>query len=181
MSSSCAPCMRGDHLECDTSNQKITAWFCACWAGGHSNAPLLQFEVPGTPQPQGSKIANRFGGGVREANKKLAPWRSAAMAAAADEMGNAQPLTVPVAVTAHFYFARPRSHYGTGRNAETVKLSSPLKHCQKPDLDKLLRALGDALTQGGVLRDDSQIVKYDTGKHWTLGAPNTWVVLDLAD
>jgi len=180
--SSCPPCLRGDHLECDTSNQRLSAWYCACWAGGHdATAPLLQLQIAGTPQPQGSKIANRFGGGVREANKKLAPWRSAAIAAIATEMGNAQPLTVPVSIAAEFYFARPRSHYGTGRNQETVKLSSPLRHGQKPDLDKLLRALGDALTQGGALRDDSQIVRWATGKNWTLGAPHTWVVLTLAD
>lgn len=141
---------------------------------------FLQFEIHGTPQPQGSKTLTRFGG-LREDNKHLAPWRADAIAAIRAEMGDLLPVTAAVTVEAEFYFTRPRSHYGTGRNAMSVKPAAPLLHSQKPDLDKLLRALGDALTQGGAIRDDSQVVQIDASKHWTAAAPTTWVTLTLAD
>ena len=39
----------------------------------------------------------------------------------------------------NFRFVRPKSHYGTGRNAKKLKPSAPPHHTQKPDATKLLR------------------------------------------
>ena len=44
-----------------------------------------------------------------------------------------------------FRFPRPRSHFGTGRNAGQLKPSAPFYVRTRPDLDKLARAVGDAL------------------------------------
>lgn len=71
-----------------------------------------------------------------------------------------------VTLVALFTFPRPASHYGTGRNREQVKPSAPASHTQTPDLDKLLRLVGDALTIAGVLRDDSQIHTIIAKKQW---------------
>jgi crossover junction endodeoxyribonuclease RusA len=122
---------------------------------------LVSFTVHGLPISQGSK--NPFGG---ESNaKKLKPWR-ASIAAEAGEQMNGQPLeSGPVRLYGAFYFPRPKSHYGTGRNAGVLKASAP-KHITKvPDLDKLVRAVGDALTNV-VLRDDAQIVHLYVWKLW---------------
>ena len=63
-----------------------------------------------------------------------------------------------------FIYGRPKSHYGTGRNVGVVKASAPYYKASAPDLDKLQRALGDALTQAGILRDDALIVVWDAAK-----------------
>ena len=56
-----------------------------------------------------------------------------------------------------FCFARPRSHYGTGKNVHIVKGSSPGHMAVMPDLDKLARCSLDALS-GVVFKDDAQVV-----------------------
>jgi Holliday junction resolvase RusA-like endonuclease len=55
-----------------------------------------------------------------------------------------------------FVFPRPKSHYGTGRNAGTLKPGAPLYHASRPDRDKLERAINDALKIAGIFKDDSQ-------------------------
>ena len=65
-----------------------------------------------------------------------------------------------------FYMARPKSHFGTGRNAEKLKSSAP-KHCtKKPDLDNLVKAVFDSLTDHKVWKDDSYVTGSYVGKRW---------------
>ena len=61
-----------------------------------------------------------------------------------------------VRVDIHFYFPRPKSHFGTGRNAGILKPSSPLFHTSKPDRDNLDKLVLDALT--GVFWVDDKVV-----------------------
>ena len=123
-------------------------------------------NIPGTPQQQGSK--RNVGHHSIEANRNLAPWRADAIwrlqQAMTDQL--VQQYTGPVEVAADFYYTRPASHYGTGKNALTLKASAPTYKPSAPDLDKLQRALGDALTQAGVIRDDALIVRWTTTKQW---------------
>ncbi len=132
---------------------------------------IIQFSVCGKPATAGSKRAfpfKRKGGklGVRmtadDPNTLL--WRNA-VAAAAHEVYNGPLLTGAIHLTVGFMFPRPKGHFGTGRNAGKLKASAPDDHTQKPDCDKLLRAVGDALT-GVVWRDDSQVCYISTGKVW---------------
>ena len=134
---------------------------------------LLTCIIPGTPQQQGSK---RNVGGNRsiEANKNLAPWRADAIACLQAEWGVCGPITEPVSVDVVFDFARPASHYGTGRNAGVLKDSAPSGKATAPDLDKLCRALGDALTKAGVLRDDALIAEWVARKQWAT-KPSAWL------
>ena len=137
-------------------------------AGGAVTS-LLTCTIPGTPQQQGSKTRTPQGS-TREANRNLAPWRADAIAclrrAALDQWGHAgkSPITDPVRVGVWFVYGRPKSHYGTGRNVGVVKASAPYYKASAPDLDKLQRALGDALTQAGILRDDALIVEWGSAK-----------------
>jgi Holliday junction resolvase RusA-like endonuclease len=70
-------------------------------------------------------------------------------------------ITGPVGVTALFTFPRPLTHRtSTGRPSaqwRTYKRS-------RPDLDHLLRSIGDAITVAGVIKDDAQIVHWDALK-----------------
>lgn len=115
---------------------------------------LVAFTVAGVPAPQGSKTRTKWG--MREDNPATKPWRSAVAWEARAVYGNREPLTGPLELRAVFYFPRPKSHYGTGKNAAVLKPSAPLFHTGKPDGDKLMRAIGDAIT-GVLVRDDSLI------------------------
>lgn len=142
-----------------------------------TTAPIT-FTIYGTPQQVGSKtpwnprtrdgsLAMKNGKPIiatMDSNKKSKPWM-AAVRAAAGEAFSGELLQGPVMVTARFYFSRPMIHYG--KNG--VKPQFAGEYCPKtPDLDKLLRAVGDALS-GVVYVDDKQVVCYGvgTGKYWT--------------
>ena len=53
---------------------------------------------------------------------------------------------------------RPKSHFGTGKNADKVKQSAPVFPATMPDIDKLMRAILDGLTDAQVWLDDGQVV-----------------------
>jgi hypothetical protein len=64
----------------------------------------------------------------------------------------------PVRVDLCFYFARPKSHFRTGKFAGVLRDDAPKWHTTKPDRDNLEKAVLDALTQvGGFWQDDSQV------------------------
>jgi crossover junction endodeoxyribonuclease RusA len=128
------------------------------------------FIVAGVPAPQGSKTRTKWG--VREDNPATRPWRTAVTWEATAAMQGRDPLTGPVLLHVTFHFPRPRSHYGTGRNADRLKESSPSFHATKPDADKLLRAIGDAIT-GVVVRDDCQLAQVVAVKRY--GVPHAEV------
>lgn len=113
----------------------------------------LYFTAYGDPAPQGSK--NVYNGRLVESSKKLKPWRAAVADAVFRAMmatGDERQFTDPVLVRATFYLPRPR----------TVKRELP---SVPPDLDKLQRSLGDALSiDSQVLQDDSLIVRWETSK-----------------
>lgn len=121
--------------------------------------------VMGTPAPQGSK--RHVGRGVMvESSKRVAPWREAVVAQAQRDGLAGKRLTGPVSVDVLFLLPRPKGHYGTGRNADQVKPGAPKYPAGKPDLDKLARAVLDALVQAGVIGDDAQVVDLDARKAW---------------
>lgn len=129
----------------------------------------ITLTVHGTPIPKGSAKGFVIRGTNRciitQNNRdKQKPWASAIQQAALDEVGNEfRPVTSGVFIKSMlFYFNRPKSHYGSGKNANTVKASAPLHHVTKPDLDKLERCALDALT-GIIWKDDSQV--YHFGEH----------------
>lgn len=128
----------------------------------------VEFVVLGTPQPQGSKTAIQQRGKrprVIEDNPQTGPWRQVVAAAALEAMDGRGLRSGPLRLRAVFVFRRPAGHFGTGRNAGKLKASAPLYVPKRPDLDKCLRAIGDALT-GVVFRDDAQIVISIAEKHY---------------
>jgi Holliday junction resolvase RusA-like endonuclease len=123
---------------------------------------MIEFTVPGVPQPQGSKTRGRHGG-VYEDNPQTLNWRNAVTAAGAAAMSGDAVLDRPVAVDAVFSFIRPRVHYRTGRFSTMLRDAAPPYPSTKPDLDKLCRTVADALT-GVVIRDDCRIVQWHAVK-----------------
>jgi len=127
----------------------------------------IAFSVPGQPVPQGSMAAITRGGRAVLVHSKrkradgskamtVPQWRTIVGSHARIAMKGRKLLDGPVSVSAVFYLARPKR-----------------PRCElpdtKPDLDKLQRALGDAL-EGTVLQQDSRIVHWDSRKVWADGA-----------
>jgi len=81
-------------------------------------------------------------------------------------------LTGPIDLDVCFYLPRPKGHYGTGRNAGTVKASAPQFPAVKPDADNYLKFVKDCLN-GLVWKDDGQVVKVTAEKRYTTRTPRT--------
>ncbi len=67
---------------------------------------------------------------------------------------------VPLAESIHLdlmiHFARPKSHYRTGKNAGKLKENAPTYHTGTPDLDNVVKMIGDSLN-GIFWKDDRYI------------------------
>lgn len=110
--------------------------------------PDFQAFIAGHPRPQGSKTS--FGNGrMRESSKYVKQWRATMTAIAKGIFHNHPPLEGPLTLQATFVMPRAK--------ALSARKPTP-PHIYKPDLDKLFRAVGDALKDAGVYGDDSQIV-----------------------
>ncbi len=143
----------------------------------------IEFTVPGIPQPRGSKRAmpNRAGGRplMVDTNAKSKPWMATVAAAASEAMKGRPLLGGPMQLQVSFCFPRPKSHFRTGKNANLLKATAPNEHDKKPDCDKLLRAIGDAMT-GVVYFDDAQISEVLAAKHYGDAAYVQIVLTQLA-
>lgn len=120
--------------------------------------------VSGTPKPQGSKRAfkHKTTGNVVmvEDNKNVRDWRSDMKNVAGAEFADTPPFEGPVTVMVVFHMPRPKSHPKTKQTWPT----------SKPDVDKLLRAVLDALT-GIAFKDDSQVTMLTGVKAWDQDHP----------
>jgi len=118
-----------------------------------SDRQELYFTAYGIPRPQGSK--RHVGNGVMIEASDVKPWRKAIAAAVFEawiRSDDDRAFTGPVVVWATFFLPRPKS----------VKRFLPIV---SPDLDKLQRALGDALSiDSKALSDDAIIVKWHSAK-----------------
>lgn len=132
-----------------------------------SQENLVSFRVYGRAASQGSKRAVRTKSGkvvVIEDNPRTYEWRQEVASVA--HRAYSGPLHLgPVGLRLIFVRARPKSHYGTGRNVNRLRQTAPSYALGKPDLLKLGRAIEDALT-GVIFRDDSQVVSLTLGKVW---------------
>lgn len=132
----------------------------------------LTFRAFGTPVTQGSMNAYRRGDRVvltHSRSRDLMTWRAdvaeAAYVAASMggwPMGTSQYLGLSL----RFLFRRPASHLNkAGRATPAHGAAMP-----GPDLDKLTRAVLDALT-GVLYDDDRRVVVIHARKCWTEGEP----------
>lgn len=129
----------------------------------------LSLTVVGNPIPQGSKraILSRSTQKpiVVDANRiGLADWR-ATMTAHAMRLraeGDVATFQGPVKVVVDFRLRRPADHYlpiNGKRATPELRSGAPTYTTTAPDIDKLCRAVLDALTDAGVWRDDAQVVE----------------------
>lgn len=113
----------------------------------------LTIDVSGDPASQGSHSV--INGRIVQVNSsKHKKWRNAVVFAALDLIGEDwEPIDEPVELTVIFYLPRPKT---ATREFPAVM----------PDLDKLIRSVGDSLTDAGIIRDDSRIINISAQKRY---------------
>lgn len=115
---------------------------------------VITFTAPGDPIPQGSKSA--FVRGKRavmiEANPRLKTWRQIVTLYARRHAGKFTGHRA-LHVTYVFYLTKPKS----------VLRWLPWV---KPDLDKLIRAVNDSISNAGVWDDDSRVTAITSRKRY---------------
>jgi Holliday junction resolvase RusA-like endonuclease len=142
------------------------------------------FFVPGVPVPKGSMRAFAFkrkngklGTAMSHDNARTRPWLAQVSFFAHEALAGATPADNAVRVTLRFLLPRPQGHYGSGRNAGQIKASAPARPAVKPDLDKLVRCVLDALN-GVAWVDDGRVVEVVAAKAYGV-APG--VRVEIAD
>jgi crossover junction endodeoxyribonuclease RusA len=134
---------------------------------------VISFQVHGLPIPQGSTRAWVVNGKpiITSSAKGLTTWRRL-VADVAQDFAPKEPWEGPVGIELHFGIPKPKS-------APKRKRVWPDK---RPDLDKLTRAVLDALTYV-VFADDSQVIDIRASKDY--GAPGVVVeirrIVDVPD
>ena len=136
---------------------------------------IISWFVPGTPAQQGSK--RHVGRGIMvESNPQLKSWRGAVAQGCPMEA----PLNGPIRLFLEFCYCRPKAHYGRRNGEPYLKSDAPLYKTSAPDLDKLVRAVGDALT-GVAYFDDAQVAELHVKKVYTSQQAGVLVLLEPAD
>lgn len=140
------------------------------------------FEIPGKPVPQGSMTLMKVGGHCagKYSNRTIEHRNNMADLMRRDWAG-ADPLRGPLVVNMLFDMPRPKSHYGTGRNANKLKKSAPVEHTQAPDIDKLARLVLDSLQVAGVINDDAQVCYLWANKQWQKDGKTIITITDNRD
>jgi Holliday junction resolvase RusA-like endonuclease len=73
------------------------------------------------------------------------------------------PMTGPIEAQFKFFFGRPKSHFGTGKNSLVMKKGKSKWHSSRSDLDNLVKFVLDALN-GAAYEDDCQISSISCSK-----------------
>ncbi len=140
----------------------------------------VAFSVFGDPSPQAgmrsvpirTKDGPLIRGGhvvtrqITTGGVNLKSWRQEVAAKAAEAAAQVGMFTGPVKLDVEFRFAMPASR------PAWAKQQGILLKVSKPDKDKLIRAIGDSLTSGGLLKDDALIAitnaaKVEVWESWT--------------
>lgn len=141
---------------------------------------MIAFQVTGTPKPQPRPKAYRRGKRAGVYDPGTANEWKWKVGIEAEKHAPPEPLEGPLDVVLEFRMPRPKSHYGTGRNAGTLKASAPARwHVGRLDLDNLAKAVLDALTEAGMWRDDGQIVLLSLLKEYD-SVPGVFVSVEEA-
>ena len=125
------------------------------------------FYVEGVPIPQGSKTAKAINGRVVmwESNKKLKAWRDAITLQVQNYMVEQYSKQDYIKLVLTFEFCSPKSSKRAMPNV-------------KPDLDKLTRAVFDALTKSGIYQDDAQVVSLRARKTYVRAGGGVSIMIE---
>jgi crossover junction endodeoxyribonuclease RusA len=130
--------------------------------------PRITFRVASVPVPKGSMRAWVRGkhAVLTSDNKGLKGWEAVVRAQAQAHVGQLEPGPLSVSLA----FALPRT--------KSLPKRSERPHQTKPDLDKLARAVLDALT-GVAFNDDAQVTALGCSKRYALAGEQPGVLVSL--
>lgn len=133
---------------------------------------MISFYVEGLPQTKGStkgfvgrsKKTGKLRAFITNDNAKNKPWAEQ-VAWQAKFHGPHVPMAGPVYLEVSFFLpmAKHPKH--------------PCFPIVKPDLDKLTRSIKDALKQGGIYKDDSQVCVMTCRKVYATGEPGVHITV----
>ena len=122
---------------------------------------IISVDVVGVPVAQGSIKRTPFG--VAYSNdKELKSWRHSVICELVAAKTEGWEIDCAFAVSCEFRFMRPKAHFGK----KGLRPSAPRYKTTKSDTDKLIRSIGDSIQQSGLVRDDSQIIKWIASKRY---------------
>lgn len=129
----------------------------------------VTLSVIGDPASQGSH-AIMHGRIVQVNSAKHKRWRTAIVNEAISQLpSDWVPIDGPCELIVNFYMPKPPS----------VKRELP---SVMPDLDKLIRSVGDAVAIAGIVTDDSRIVRISARKLYAVGIePGATIVIKELD
>ena len=137
-------------------------------------------DIPGKPIPKGSTRAfkhNRTGRIITLQQNADSLYAYQDRIAHECRKSGAASVDLPISVSCEFSFARPKSHR---KSSGALRDSAPRHHVQRPDADKLLRSVVDALT-GVCFTDDSQVINATATKRWGDADSTRIVVMELPE
>ena len=130
---------------------------------------VLTITIPGNPATKGSmKCLGRrgpTGHQLVDSHASTKPWmeKLATSLRGITEKHNVAAAKQPVTADVWVTLERPKSHYGTGRNARVIKEwaldLTPASSDTSGDVDKYARALLDGLQAADLLDNDAQVVR----------------------
>ena len=126
-------------------------------------ATNYKFFVPGIARTAGNH--KTFQGRIVHARPETKMWMDKIGWHFLQKYGRPCLITGAVVLELMFTLPRRKGDYGTGRNAGKLKPSAAEHHITNPDMDKMLRAVQDALTHIA-WQDDSQVVFAKIGKRY---------------
>jgi len=137
----------------------------------------VTFTVHGTPAPQGSMKAFAVNGRAMikpSGGNNFAAWRNAVAQAAHELVAEHGQLDGPLRLDVAFRFPMPASR------PKATRARGWAWKTAAPDLDKLVRAVGDALSASGLIRDDALIVDLCATKIEVVGWTGATITLQPA-
>jgi Holliday junction resolvase RusA-like endonuclease len=137
----------------------------------------IRLTIPGKPTPLSRTGHGQFGAKFLTAptSRQIGLVVDAWEKAGSHRFGDDEPLEL----IATFFYERPRSHFGTGRNAGELKNRyRSARPFAGGDTDNLVKLVLDAL-QHNAFRNDSRVVEVFAGKFYAAQARSEIVVRAL--
>jgi len=122
---------------------------------------IISVDVVGVPVAQGSLKRTAFGV-IHSNDKQLKAWRDSVMFELINKKPDDWDIDAAYSVSCELRFMRPKAHYGK----KGLRPSAPQYKTTKIDLDKGIRAIGDAIEHSGLIRNDSQIIHWAASKRY---------------
>lgn len=134
----------------------------------------VRFTVPGEPQGKGRA---RFGNGRTYTPSKTVAYEGLIALAAQTAMAGSPLMDGPLRLSLWADMTIPKS---ASRLQKYKMLADEIHPTKKPDLDNIIKAIGDACN-GVVFHDDTQITRMgDSGKRYS-ETPGLTVVIEQID